>query len=297
MFEPPMSLSPTEPQAGATTPLLHLSDTWYQRFGGIARLYGEAALLRFASAHVVVVGIGGVGTWVAEALARSGVGEITLIDMDDICITNTNRQLHALQSTVGQQKIAVMAARLLDINPELKVHAVDEFLETDNLTQLIPNTADAVIDAIDAAYVKAALISHCKRHKQIIVTVGSAGGKLDPRQITSGDLSRTTNDPLLAKTRNTLRRQYNFSRNTQRVFSVEAVYSGEQMTYPSADGSTCQTKSGLEAGTRLDCSGGFGAITMVTATFGFVAVSRTLERMLRKPAKQPAESSPSPVRE
>lgn len=285
-----LNLTSPESPASATLPLqpsesLQPSEAYLQRFGGIARLYGEAALLAFARAHVVVVGIGGVGTWVAEALARSGVGEITLIDMDDICITNTNRQLHALHSTIGQQKIDVMAARLLDINPEIKVNAIDEFLETDNLSQLIPATADAVIDAIDAAYVKAALISHCKRHKQIILTVGSAGGKLDPRLITSGDLSRTTNDPLLAKTRNTLRRHYNFTRNTKRVFSVEAVYSSEQMTYPAADGNTCQTKSGLEAGTRLDCSGGFGAVTMVTATFGFVAVSRALDRLLQKSSR------------
>lgn len=285
------------PAAAAPQPLLtdavprQPSAAYFQRFGGIARLYGEAALLSFHRAHVIVVGIGGVGTWVAEGLARSGVGEITLIDMDDICITNTNRQLHALNSTIGQQKIQVMAARLLDINPELKVNAIDEFLDTDNFTQLIPAAADAVIDAIDAAYVKAALISHCKRNKQIILTVGSAGGKRDPRLITSGDLSRTTNDPLLAKTRNTLRRLHHFTRNPKRVFSVEAVYSSEQMTYPSADGNTCQTKSGLEAGTRLDCSGGFGAITMVTATFGFVAVSRALDRLLQK---QTAKQMPAP---
>lgn len=274
----PAAPSPTSP-----------TEAYFQRFGGIARLYGEAALLSFCRAHVVVVGIGGVGTWVAEALARSGVGELTLIDMDDICITNTNRQLHALNSTIGKQKTQVIAARLLDINPELKVNVIDEFLETDNLTQLIPGGADAVIDAIDAAYVKAALINHCKRNKQIIVTVGSAGGKLDPRLITSGDLSRTTHDPLLAKTRNTLRRLHNFARNPKRVFSVEAVYSSEQMTYPAADGGTCHNKNGLEAGTRLDCSGGFGAVTMVTASFGFVAASRTLDRLLQK---QTANKSP-----
>lgn len=262
------------------------SEAYLQRFGGIARLYGETALRAFHRAHFVVAGIGGVGTWVAEALARSGIGEITLIDMDDICITNTNRQIHAMSSTIGKQKIDVMAERLRDINPELKVHAVDEFLETDNLDELIPATADAVIDAIDAAYVKAALINHCKRKKKIILTVGSAGGKLDPRQIISGDLSRTTNDPLLAKTRNTLRRWHNFSRNPKRVFSIEAVYSTEQMTYPAQDGGTCQAKSGLEAGTKLDCSGGFGAATMVTATFGFVAVSRALERFVQKKARE-----------
>ncbi|WP_439135850.1 tRNA cyclic N6-threonylcarbamoyladenosine(37) synthase TcdA [Pseudomaricurvus sp.] len=263
-----------------------LSDAYRQRFGGIARLYGEAALTAFHNAHFVVAGIGGVGTWVAEALARSGIGEITLIDMDDICITNSNRQLHAMSSTIGQQKIDVMAARLKDINPELRVNAVDEFLETDNLHELIPASADAVIDAIDAAYVKAALINHCKRQKKIILTVGSAGGKLDPRQIVSGDLSRTTNDPLMAKTRNTLRRWHNFSRNPKRVFSIEAVYSTEQMTYPAEDGGTCQAKTGLEAGTKLDCSGGFGAATMVTATFGFVAVSRALEKFVLKQQRQ-----------
>lgn len=275
-------MNPSQPATALSSP----SDAYLQRFGGIGRLYGEAALMAFHDAHFVVAGIGGVGTWVAEALARSGIGEITLIDMDDICITNTNRQIHAMASTIGQQKIDVMAARLREINPEIKVHAVDEFLETDNLHELIPATADAVIDAIDAAYVKAALINHCKRQKKIILTVGSAGGKLDPRQIISGDLSRTTNDPLLAKTRNTLRRWHNFSRNTKRVFSIEAVYSTEQMTYPSQDGETCQAKSGLEAGTKLDCSGGFGAATMVTATFGFVAVSRALERFVQKKERE-----------
>lgn len=275
----PATLStPSTASLTATEP----SDAYRQRFGGVARLYGESALRAFHHAHFVVVGIGGVGTWVAEGLARSGVGEITLIDMDDICITNTNRQLHAMSSTIGQQKIDVMAARLKDINPDLKINAIDEFLETDNLDELIPGGADAVIDAIDAAYVKAALINHCKRKKKIILTVGSAGGKLDPRQIISGDLSRTTNDPLLAKTRNTLRRWHNFSRNPKRVFSIEAVYSAEQMTYPAGDGGTCQAKTGLDAGTKLDCDGGFGAATMVTATFGFVAVSRALDRFIEK---------------
>ncbi len=254
---------------------------YLQRFGGIARLYGEPALEQFYGAHVAVVGIGGVGTWVAEALARSGIGEITLIDMDDICITNSNRQLHALQSTIGQQKIDVMAARLRDINPDIRVHCIDEFLETDNLDSLILANMDLVIDAIDAAYVKAALIANCKRRKLPVITVGSAGGKLDPRQIISGDLAKTVNDPLLAKTRNNLRRLHHFSRNPKRVFSVEAIYSTEQMTYPDRSGGTCQAKSGLEDGVKLDCSGGFGAATMVTATFGFVAVSRGLERLLR----------------
>ncbi|NIB44262.1 tRNA cyclic N6-threonylcarbamoyladenosine(37) synthase TcdA [Pseudomaricurvus alkylphenolicus] len=257
-----------------------LSEHTLQRFGGIARLYGMTALEHLQRAHFAVIGIGGVGTWVAEALARSGVGEITLVDMDDICLTNTNRQIHALQSTIGRQKIDVMAERLRDINPEIKLHCVDDFLDRDNLLELIHSDLDLVVDAIDAAYVKAALISHCKRQKQLMVTVGSAGGKLDPRQIVSGDLAKTINDPLLAKTRNNLRRLHGFSRNPKRVFSIEAVYSTEQMTYPDQQGGTCQSKSGLENGVKLDCSGGFGAATMVTASFGFVAVSRAIDKYL-----------------
>lgn len=230
----------------------------------------------------MVVGIGGVGTWAAEALARSGIGELTLIDMDDVCITNSNRQLHALQSTIGKPKTAVMAERLRDINPEIRIHEVEDFLDRDNIDELITPEHHVVIDAIDAAYVKAALIAHCKRQRKQIITVGSAGGKRDPRQIISGDLSRTVNDPLLAKTRNNLRRLHNFSRNTKRVFSIEAVYSGEQMLYPDNNGGVCQSRSAMNTaeGVKLDCSGGFGAATMVTASFGFVAASRGIERYL-----------------
>ncbi len=259
-----------------------LSDAYLQRFGGIARLYGQAGLEALSNAHMVVVGIGGVGTWAAEALARSGVGELTLIDMDDICITNSNRQLHALQSTIGKPKTSVMAARLRDINPEICVNEVEDFLATDNIQALIKPEHDLVIDAIDAAYVKAALIAHCKRQKKNIVVAGSAGGKRDPRQITSGDLSKTVNDPLLAKTRNNLRRLHKFSRNPKRVFSIEAVYSSEQMLFPSAEGGVCQSRAGMDIseGVKLDCSGGFGASTMVTASFGFVAATRGIERYL-----------------
>ncbi len=262
--------------------MTQLSTEYRQRFGGLGRLYGETALNHLHNAHAVVVGIGGVGTWVAEGLVRSGIGEITLIDMDDICITNSNRQLHAMSSTIGQQKIEVMTTRLKDINPELVVHAVDDFLDSDNLEELIHEGVDFVIDAIDAAYVKAALINFCKRRKKIVLTVGSAGGKMDPQKITHGDLIRTINDPLLAKTRNCLRRIHNFSRNPKRVFSIEAIYSTEQMTYPDQHGGTCQARTGMDSSAGLDCNSGFGAATMVTATFGFVAVSRAIEKYLAK---------------
>ena len=258
------------------------SDQYLQRFGGIARLYGSDALQHLHDAHFAVIGIGGVGTWVAESLARSGVGEITLVDMDDICITNSNRQIHAMQSTIGQQKIDVMAARLRDINPEITIHAIDDFLERENVETLLHDNIGLVVDAIDAAYTKAAMINHCKRRKIPIITVGSAGGKKDPRQIISGDLSKTHNDPLLARTRNNLRRLHGFSRNPKRVFSIEAIYSTEQLTYPDADGGTCQNKSALGESVRLDCSGGFGAATMVTATFGTVAAARAIEKYLSR---------------
>ncbi len=258
------------------------SEAFLQRFGGIARLYGNQALNDLQQAHFAVIGLGGVGTWVAEALARSGIGEITLVDLDDICITNTNRQIHALSSTIGQSKTVVLAERLKDINPELNIHIVDDFLDGDNMTEVIHDGINLTIDAIDAAQVKAKLIAHCRRQKKLVLTVGSAGGKLDPTQITHGDLTRTTNDPLLAKVRNSLRRLHNFHRNPKRYFSVEAIYSKEQMTYPDADGGTCNTKANLDGNLKLDCSGGFGASTMVTASFGLIASSRAIRKYLDK---------------
>ncbi len=259
-----------------------LSPSYQQRFGGVARLFGETALAYLAQSHFLVAGIGGVGSWTAEALARSGVGKISLLDMDDICITNTNRQIHTTQNTIGREKTQVMAERLRTINPNIEVVCINDFLDADNPAQLIPEDTDCVVDAIDDANAKAALIAFCKRRKLPIVTVGSAGGKQDPRQITSADLSRTTNDPLLAKVRNLLRRDYNFTRNSKRRFSIEAIYSTEQMVYPNSDGSVCAQKPEQMDGVKLDCSGGFGAITMVTASAGFIAASRAIDRFLQR---------------
>lgn len=149
-----------------------LSDAWLQRFGGTARLYGQSALQLFADAHVCVVGIGGVGSWAAEALARTGIGAITLIDMDDVCVTNTNRQIHALKGTVGQAKTEVMAQRILAINPECRVTCVDDFLTAENTATLITNSFSYVIDAIDSVRPKAALVAWCRRNKIPLVTTG-----------------------------------------------------------------------------------------------------------------------------
>ncbi len=256
------------------------------RFAGIGRLYGAVALDAFAKSHVCVVGIGGVGSWAAEALARSGIGEITLIDLDDVCISNVNRQLHALTGTIGQDKVAVMAERILQINPACVVHQVADFVAADNLFELMKSDFSYVIDAIDAIKAKTALIAHCKRNKIPLVTIGGAGGQTDPTQIQLADLTQTINDPLLAKVRNNLRRDYNYSRNVKRRFGIDAVYSTEQLSYPAADGTVCQAKPAVTddkpTAMRLDCSGGFGAVTVVTASFAFVAVSRVLRKLADK---------------
>lgn len=250
------------------------------RFGGIGRLYGRDALARLGAAHVCVVGVGGVGSWAAEALARSGVGRITLIDLDDVSITNTNRQAHALNDFYEQPKVQVMAARMRAINPDCLVHAVEEFVSKDNLRTLITRDMNCVIDAIDVAGTKAALIYHCKREKITIITTGAAGGQKDPTQVRVVDLNRTQNDPLAAKVRSILRRHYGWSRNTQRHYSVPCVYSLEQLRYPAPDGSVSCEKSYVDGVRSLDCESGFGACMTVTATFGLVAVSRALDKLL-----------------
>lgn len=265
-----------------------MNDDYLLRFAGIGRLYGSAGLAAFASAHVCVIGIGGVGSWAAEALARSGIAEITLIDLDDICISNTNRQIHALTSTIGQDKATVMAARIKDINPHCTVHIIEDFVALDNLFEIFATKFSYVIDCIDSIKAKTALIAHCKRNKIPLVTIGGAGGQLDPTQIELTDLAKTVNDPLLAKVRNNLRRDYNYSRNVKRSFGIDAVYSKEQLRYPKPDGNVCHAKPASEGAMRLDCSGGFGAVTVVTASFALVAVSRVLRKLAEQATKNTA---------
>ncbi|MEH6368354.1 MULTISPECIES: tRNA cyclic N6-threonylcarbamoyladenosine(37) synthase TcdA [Pseudomonas] len=260
-----------------------------QRFGGIARLYGQQGAERLLAAHVAVVGIGGVGSWAAEALARSGVGEISLFDLDDVCITNTNRQIHAMDGAVGKSKVEVMAERLRAINPACKVHAVTDFVNRETMAEYITEDMDAVIDCIDSVNAKAALISWCKRRKIQIVTTGGAGGQIDPTQIRVGDLNKTFNDPLASKVRSTLRRDYSFSRTQGRNYSVPCVFSTEQLRYPLPNGSMCLSKSFVGDAVALDCAGGLGAAMMVTATFGMVAVSKTVEKLVegvRRPSER-----------
>ena len=176
-----------------------LVDNYEQRFGGIGRLYTPEGLARLRQAHVCVIGIGGVGSWVVEALARSGVGQITMIDMDDICVTNINRQLPALSGNIGKLKTEVMAERVKLINPECVVNIIDDFISPDNQAEYLNRGYDYVIDAIDSVKTKAAMIAYCKRNKIKIITIGGAGGQTDPSKIQITDLSKTIQDPLLAK--------------------------------------------------------------------------------------------------
>jgi len=263
-------------------PSSQLTESYRNRFGGIARLYGLEALEALAQAHFAVIGLGGVGTWAAEALARSGVGELTLIEMDEVCVTNTNRQSHALASKVGQPKIQVIAERLRDINPELCIHLHEDFIDRDNMRELIGKQHHVVVDAMDAAHIKAALVAYCLAIKVRLITVGSSGGKRDLQRVRVSDLGHTQGDPMLQKIRTQLYRHYNFARDSQRKFRVDAIHSDEQMVYPKPDGSVCQTKQHLQDGVKLDCTGGFGSSLMVTGTFGFLAANRALERYLQK---------------
>ncbi|XWY19739.1 tRNA cyclic N6-threonylcarbamoyladenosine(37) synthase TcdA [Bisgaard Taxon 45] len=248
-------------------------DNYEQRFGGIARLYSTAGLARLRQSHVCVIGIGGVGSWCVEALARSGIGQLTLIDMDDICVTNINRQIHALSGNIGQLKTEAMKARVALINPECKVEIIDDFISTENLAHYLSKGYDYVIDAIDSVKTKAALIAYCKRHKIRMITVGGAGGQTDPTQIQIADVSKTIQDPLMAKVRSLLRKEYHFSQNPKRKFGVDCVFSSQPLIFPKMDGH-------CEVSATMNCANGFGAATMITATFGFFAVSRVIDKLL-----------------
>ncbi|MDZ7851379.1 MAG: tRNA cyclic N6-threonylcarbamoyladenosine(37) synthase TcdA [Halomonas sp.] len=259
-----------------------IQDDYDARFGGIRRLYGQRAAEHFRRAHVVVVGVGGVGSWTVEALARSGIGKLTLIDLDDVCVSNVNRQLHALDGTIGRPKVEVLAERCRAIQPGIEVVADTAFVTPANLAKRIPPDADHLVDAIDSVVAKAALIAWCKRRKLPITVTGAAGGQTDPTRIRVADLSRTEHDPLLAKVRARLRRDFGFSRNPKRRFSVECVHSDEQLVYPGSDGEVCFQKPSDGEATRLDCASGFGAATFVTGSFGFTAAARVLARLTKR---------------
>jgi len=255
-----------------------------ERFAGIDRLYGQGAVERFAACRIAVVGMGGVGSWVAEALARSGVGHLTLIDADDICLSNTNRQLPALEGHYGRNKSQAMAERCHSINPLLQIEAVPMFVTVANLETLLDNGFDLVLDACDSFKAKVAMIAWCRRRKLPIIVSGSAGGRTDPTQIRLRDLSRTEHDALLALVRKKLRSDFNFPKNADRYFGVQAVYSLENVKYPQADGTVCglRPKLGADAALKLDCGAGLGAATHITGAFAFAMVGKALELLLKE---------------
>lgn len=246
-----------------------------RRFGGIARLYGEDGRARLAAARVCVVGIGGVGSWAAEGLARSGVGQLTLIDLDHVAESNINRQIHAADATLGQAKVEAMRERIAGYNPGCAVTVVDDFVTADNTAALLGAGFDYVIDAIDAVRVKVAMIAFCRGAGVPVVTCGAAGGQIDPTQIRVDDLSRTVQDPLLAKVRGQLRKGHGFARDPKKKFGVEAVYSTEPLRYPQA-GAVCDLPQGGPAG--LNCAG-FGSVVTVTATVGLFAAARAINAL------------------
>lgn len=244
-----------------------------RRFGALDRLYGRSAAQRIRSAHVVVVGIGGVGSWSAEALARSGVGRLTLIDMDHVAESNINRQVHALQTTLGQAKVLAMRERIALINPACIVEGVEEFVDADNWATLLPEGVAAVIDACDQVKAKTAMGAWARRSGVVFIAVGAAGGKRMAHQVEIGDLSSSTHDPLLAQLRNRLRKDHAAPREGKKM-GVACVFSREPV-------SPVDPSCGLESDGSLNCHG-YGSLVMVTATFGQCAAGWVLNEIARQ---------------
>lgn len=242
-----------------------------RRFGGLARLYGVQGAANIRAAHVVVVGIGGVGSWTVEALARSGVGLLTLIDLDHVAESNINRQIHALDNTVGMAKVEAMRQRIAHINPHCIVHGIEEFVEPSNWPGILGGVyVDAVIDACDQIKAKTAMAAWALKHKQVFITVGAAGGKRLAHKVDVDDLANTSHDPLLAKLRYSLRREHGASRDGKKI-GVSTVFSREAVAPPDA---SCD----VQGDGSLNCSG-YGSVVSVTATFGQCAAGWVLEQI------------------
>ena len=264
-------------------------DSYSARFSGIRRLVSADGLERLRSAHVCVVGLGGVGSWAVEALARSGIGRLTLVDMDDVCITNVSRQIHALTGDLGKPKPEVMERRVKAINPDCRVHPLQSFFLKSTSEQILEQGFDFVIDAIDDSDMKCLLISKCRERGIKVITSGASAGRRDPTAIEVTDLAFCSHDRLLQGVRKKLRRHFGFPAADQPL-GVECVISREQMVYAREDGTLCNTKEeGIDL--RQDCHTGYGAASFVTGTFGLVAASRVVQR-LAEPQHEPIESHP-----
>lgn len=269
------------------------------RFGGIQRLYGKASIEKFQRAHVCVVGIGGIGSWCVEALARSGIGQITMIDLDEICISNINRQLHAMDGEIGRQKTSAMASRVKAINPDCQVMCKETFFSERNAEEILNSGFDYLIDAIDHVREKSLLLAGCKQRGIPAISCGAAGGLRDPSLIRIDDLSRCHNDSLMNKVRKTMRSQYGFpaGKDTKkkikaRKFGIHCVFSSESPVFEQCDGEVTPHKPSRnqDAPSRLSCVSGFGSITHITATFGLFAVSKCLAELSAPSSSRPPVS-------
>ncbi|MEN9636974.1 MAG: hypothetical protein RL077_5378 [Verrucomicrobiota bacterium] len=252
------------------------------RFGAVGRLWGVAALARLRAAHVAVVGVGGVGSWTVEGLARSGVGAITLIDLDDVCVTNVNRQLPALDGQIGRPKIVVLAERVGLINPACRVTLIPEFFTASSAVRLLAPPFDFVIDAIDGMTHKALLIAGCRQRGLPVLTIGAAGGRRDATRVQAGDIGEA-GDELLRQVRKKLRREHGFSSGAQRGITrmgVPCVWSSEPPVFPWADG-TCALQAEPGSNLKLDCATGFGSAVFVTGVFGLVAAGEVVRALTK----------------
>ncbi len=255
-----------------------MTDDYLQRFSGLARLYGAAGLARLRAAHVCVIGVGGVGSWSVEALARSGVGALTMIDLDDVCVTNVNRQLPALDGQLGRPKIDVLADRVALINPACRVERRADFFTPATAAALLAPGYDFVIDATDRLANKCAIITGCRERRIPLLTCGSAGGRRDGTAIRVCDLAHSIQDELLRQVRRKLRREFAFPRDPQGDFGIPCVFTPEPPLYPWADG-TCSATPEPGTSLTLDCATGFGTATFITGAFGFAAAGEVVRRL------------------
>lgn len=256
------------------------------RFLGVTRLFGERASETLRRAHVCVVGIGGVGSWAVEALARSGVGTLTLIDLDEVCASNINRQLPALTSVIGQPKVQVMRQRILEINPECTVQAVEAFFTGQNVHALLAGPFDYLLDAIDDVPNKCLLLAECRDRKVPVVTTGAAGGRRDPGAIRVADLALASHDPLLRAVRRELRGEHGFPTAPEVPFGIEAVYSTERPGPPvDQEVSAGECFSAGAGPRRLNCDSGYGTASFVTGSFGFAAAGQVVAGLVERGRK------------
>ena len=273
-----------------------MTDPYQARFAGIARLFSVPGLDRLRRSHVCVIGLGGVGSWAVEALARSGVGALTLVDLDDICISNANRQLQALEGEWGKPKVEVLARRAKAINPDCAVHPLQAFFLKSNAAEILRTRFDYVLDAIDSPARKCLLIARCRQLRQPVITTGASAGRRDPTAIEVIDLAFSTHDRLLQEVRKKLRVRHGFPRGGQ-PFGVECVVSREPVVYPRPDGSVGGGPK-EKVDSRLDCDAGFGTASFVTGAFGLVATSRIIWRIAGADAQPSGSGVPrSPAAE